>query len=130
MTIFELWCNANGFDPKGEFEVIDDSGMPPLNKGDKFKLACDDNTTQPHFRGVGVKSDYFCCVSIHRLSQRNSESVDELLTSNNSTMTIRDQFAMSALSGLLARTDYEKFDPDEWANQAYKIADAMLEARK
>lgn len=122
MTPFEMWCNDNGFDPKGEFEVIDDSGMPDLSKGEKLKLACDDNTRQPRFRKVGARYDGFWYVSLYRLNQRNS--------SNNSTMTIRDQFAMSALSGLLARTDYEKFDPDEWANQAYKIADAMMEARK
>lgn len=56
--------------------------------------------------------------------------IDPLLPEFEPIKTLRDEFAMSALSGLLARTDYEKFDPDEWANQAYKIADAMLEARK
>lgn len=56
--------------------------------------------------------------------------IDPLLPEFEPIKTLRDEFAMSALSGLLARTDYENFEPDEWANQAYKIADAMLEARQ
>lgn len=41
--------------------------------------------------------------------------------------TLRDQFAMSALQGLLATNNFGKIDI---AYQAYEIADAMLEARK
>ena len=40
--------------------------------------------------------------------------------------TLRDQFAMAALTGMLMRSvGYE-----ETAEKAYKFADAMLEARK
>lgn len=44
------------------------------------------------------------------------------------TLTIRDQFAMAALTGALAgRVVGER---TEWAKAAYEIADAMMEARK
>ena len=43
--------------------------------------------------------------------------------------SVRDQFAMAAMTGLLAgRTDH--FNRVEWAKAAYEIADAMMEARK
>ena len=42
--------------------------------------------------------------------------------------TLRDQFAMAALTGALAgRVVGER---TEWAKAAYEIADAMMEARK
>lgn len=44
------------------------------------------------------------------------------------TLTLRDQFAMAALSALLSgRANGER---THWAKVAYEIADAMLEARK
>ena len=43
--------------------------------------------------------------------------------------TLRDEFAMAALTGLLQQ-GYDKFDPSEWSNQAYAYADAMMETRK
>jgi hypothetical protein len=42
------------------------------------------------------------------------------------TLTLRDQFAITALSATCAEDDY----PKRIAEWAYKIADAMLEARK
>lgn len=42
--------------------------------------------------------------------------------------TLRDQFAMAALQGMLAAND--TYEPKEYANDAYAIADAMLEARE
>lgn len=47
-----------------------------------------------------------------------------------SEKTLRDEFAMAALSGILANPSFEAITPDEYANDAYGIADAMLEARK
>jgi len=41
-------------------------------------------------------------------------------------VTLRDQFAMAALSATKAEDDY----PKRIAEWAYKMADAMLEARK
>lgn len=43
--------------------------------------------------------------------------------------TLRDQFAMSALQGLLANQGLY-IEPDELSRRAYRLADAMLEARK
>lgn len=43
-------------------------------------------------------------------------------------LTLRDQFAMAALTGLLAQTD-KPVSAAEFARQAYVAADAMMEAR-
>lgn len=49
-------------------------------------------------------------------------------------MTLRDYFAASTLQGVVSTCchNYESmdFDPDRWAAYAYKVADAMLAARK
>lgn len=51
-------------------------------------------------------------------------------------MTLRDRFAISALQGLLpagdpmGRSAYTEMKPDELAESAYEIADAMLRARE
>jgi hypothetical protein len=42
--------------------------------------------------------------------------------------TLRDQFAMAALNGLVSR--YGTLSPDGIAETAYDLADAMMEARK
>jgi len=47
----------------------------------------------------------------------------------NQMPTLRDQFAMSALSGITANA-FKVGGPEYFANQAYAIADAMLEARE
>jgi hypothetical protein len=45
--------------------------------------------------------------------------------------TLRDFFAMSALSGLLAADPERYIDPQNyWAKDAYAHADAMLKARE
>lgn len=43
-------------------------------------------------------------------------------------MTLRDYFAAKALQGMLAEISL-KATPKEFADQAYKISDAMLKAR-
>lgn len=47
-------------------------------------------------------------------------------------LTLRDQFAMAALTGLLMRGghDHDKRDGRRYYELAYKIADGMLDARK
>ena len=40
--------------------------------------------------------------------------------------SVRDQFAMAALGGI----NTKEFNPNEIAEKAYAIADAMIEARK
>lgn len=48
--------------------------------------------------------------------------------------TLRDQFALSALQGILANQQCTpmgmSFEPDVLSRRAYRLADAMLEARK
>ncbi|WP_312126514.1 hypothetical protein [Brevundimonas sp.] len=43
--------------------------------------------------------------------------------------TLRDRFAMAALTGLLAAHSH-RVSTGEWAKAAYRFADAMMEARK
>lgn len=45
-------------------------------------------------------------------------------------VTLRDLFAMSALTGTLRGTTYTDEEIKIKAEQTYRIADAMLEARK
>lgn len=46
------------------------------------------------------------------------------------TLTLRDQFAMAALTGIMAHDRDDEY-AEEWvANRAYYLADAMLTARK
>ena len=55
----------------------------------------------------------------------------KLEVEQSKTLTIRDQFAMAALTGLVlanwGRMDADRADLASWA---YAIADAMMEARK
>ena len=46
------------------------------------------------------------------------------------TKTLRDEFAMAALQGLMANPDNPPDTRREWAEEAYLYADAMMEARK
>lgn len=46
------------------------------------------------------------------------------------TKTLRDEFAMSAMIGLLSNPTLEWLDQDYLARESYAAADAMLEARK
>lgn len=42
-------------------------------------------------------------------------------------LTLRDHFAIAALSGLVANVDYDSYDKTEvYARDAYAIADAMI----
>lgn len=45
-------------------------------------------------------------------------------------MTLRDLFAMSSLNGLIYDVGINEENVQMYANKAYLIADAMLEARK
>lgn len=44
--------------------------------------------------------------------------------------TLRDTFAMAALSGIMANHEWQNNNQYHVADDAYKIADAMLERRK
>lgn len=53
-------------------------------------------------------------------------------TNQDNTLTLRDQFAMAALTGLLAWSYDGYYQPDDScaASNAYAYADAMMEERK
>lgn len=59
----------------------------------------------------------------------NRQAAESLHEISVNTPTLRDQFAMSALQGLLANQGLY-IEPDELSRRAYRLADAMLEARK
>jgi hypothetical protein len=44
-------------------------------------------------------------------------------------LTLRDQFAMAALSGVLANPENDSFEHEAFAIEAYRYADAMMKAR-
>ena len=46
------------------------------------------------------------------------------------TKTLRDEFAMAALQAFLGCSDYLELSPDRMAAEAYRQADAMMEARR
>lgn len=65
---------------------------------------------------------------------QSAETLEEI---NQKTLTVRDQFAIAALQGLIAHSSENQpiFNtPDEvfpyYAKSAYAYADAMMEARK
>lgn len=75
-------------------------------------------------------SEYEDCLS----RMQTAETLEEI---NQKTLTIRDQFAIAALQGLIAHSSENQpiFNtPDEafsyYAKGAYAYADAMMEARK
>lgn len=45
-------------------------------------------------------------------------------------MTLRDYFAAKAMQGMVSCEFGEAFRPDNWAEYAYKMADAMLKERE
>ena len=46
------------------------------------------------------------------------------------TKTLRDEIAMAALKAMLGHSDYVELSPDQMAAEAYRQADAMMEARQ
>lgn len=44
-------------------------------------------------------------------------------------MTLRDYFASMVMSGVQSGQNLNKWDPTEYAEYAYEVADAMLKAR-
>ncbi len=63
----------------------------------------------------------------------NEDGYQRLVTtpiSMTETLTLRDQFAMAALTGFMGSGDCATGNHDATARLAYRFADAMLEARK
>jgi hypothetical protein len=49
---------------------------------------------------------------------------------NNDGMDLRDYFAAKAMQGYVSKKLIDGFDEDVISEMSYKIADAMMEARK
>lgn len=75
---------------------------------------------------------YSCAETRNAVS--HTQAAESLHEISVNTPTLRDQFAMSALQGLLANQQCTpmgmSFEPDGLSRHAYRLADAMLEARK
>ena len=77
--------------------------------------------------GMTSRSSYHSAENENVVSHlQAAESLHEISVN---TPTLRDQFAMSALQGLLANQGLY-IEPDVLSRHAYRLADAMLEARK
>lgn len=75
---------------------------------------------------------YSCAETRNAVS--HTQAAESLHEISVNTPTLRDQFAMSALQGLLANQQCApmgmSFEPDALSQRAYRLADTMLEARK
>lgn len=75
---------------------------------------------------------YSCAETRNAVS--HTQAAESLHEISVNTPTLRDQFAMSALQGVLANQQCTpmgmSFEPDVLSRRAYRLADAMLEARK
>lgn len=75
---------------------------------------------------------YSCAETRNAVS--HTQAAESLHEISVNTPTLRDQFAMSALQGLLANPQCTpmgmSFEPDALSHLAYRLADTMLEARK
>lgn len=69
------------------------------------------------------------CLDLHTIRCLESVSVN-INEINKKTMTLRDQFASAALTGILSNSSIFFDDNDKIAKVSYEIADAMIEARK
>lgn len=57
---------------------------------------------------------------------QTAETLGEI---NQKTLTVRDQFAIAALQGMLSGQFPDEMDEELYATRAYILADAMMEAR-
>lgn len=94
---------------------------------------CGHGLDRPTPRQVLLK-DYVCpnCGEDNNGHVSDGEAVLDLFDSLAPSVppTLRDQFAMSALQGLLVNNWRYEMSDELFAQRAYRLADAMLEARK
>ena len=94
---------------------------------------CGQGLDRPTPRQVLLK-DYVCpnCGADNNGHVTDGEAVLDLFDSlaPSAPPTLRDQFAMSALQGLLVNNWRSEMSDELFTQRAYHLADAMLEARK
>lgn len=96
-------------------------------------MAQDENSKQPAYIEYDPKAEAVCgiCMRVvplfshHVCIKLRQTAEGHVLDSENPTL--RDQFAMA---GLAASMNHGGSDPAKWAEHAYRIADAMMAARK
>lgn len=64
------------------------------------------------------------------LGQRTMESINAIARDTANLPTLRDQFAMAALNAFGSTNWGLEVDDERLVTECYKIADAMIEARK
>lgn len=74
--------------------------------------------------GIGPDPDELSCIALELLQRRHEQ------TKTDKAKSLRDEFAMAALSGLLAAPDTAGNTPNAIVAMSYRYGDAMLEARK
>ena len=83
---------------------------------------------------AGIISSSSCRSLENENAVSHLQAAESLHEISVNTPTLRDQFAMSALQGLLPNHQVApmgaSFSPDILSRRAYRLADAMLEARK
>lgn len=84
------------------------------------------NPAEEGYYGVQFENGYDAISGVH-LELAEPATPATPATSPQAAPTLRDQFAMAALTGLLASEDM--IDEDKAATLAYDCADAMLAAR-
>jgi hypothetical protein len=95
--------------------------------------------------GAGyLEEDLICEVYVSDTPPVNREITDEQFWGNikeqqrkatailgaPEAKTLRDEFADTALKAMLGHSDYVELSPAQMATEAYRQADAMMEARK
>jgi hypothetical protein len=117
------WCE---FDDSHDMNLISEvyvSDTPPADGANKFQ-SCAVGTYAPETIRLDPRTEWklFRQMGPHELVTNASVPMLE-------TKTLRDEFAGYAIIGLLAAGDCHAFNRDEMAVEAYRQADAMMEAR-
>lgn len=75
-------------------------------------------------------ADYVRCNTDDEVHHAFLDLLDGKDTLPSETLTLRDQFAIAALSGLIATPKTDEHNLDDIVFAAYRYADVMLKARK
>ncbi len=114
-----------------EWKAHDGGPQPEETKGKMVFLFLRDGTKLPTPRAANalewIDDGSDSAISLYRV-------LSDAQTSEEPVKTLRDEFAMAALTGIVGgywgTEQMSGLGPSEFADEAYQIADAMLAARK
>ena len=88
--------------------------------------------TQIKDGGPAFPQDYKHTEVVTRMQQLGEISTEQLLecTKQLRGISVRDYFAAKAMQGMVSAEFAGNVTTDYWAEEAYKVADAMLKARQ